>query len=85
MLDYQHLLLYASILFGDQLRLCKEQQIVSSARFGVRAGHVESAKRMRANQSTSAFPVKIQIASKNSRLASSRCARFREMTAPVKP
>jgi hypothetical protein len=44
------------------LGLQEQQQVIRTARFGVRSGHVEAAEGVRADHGAGAFPVEIQVA-----------------------
>ena len=47
--------------FANGFCLHEQQQIVSAARFGVGAGHVEAAKRLYADQSAGALTIQIEV------------------------
>src|SRR5688500_6916604 len=47
---------------GDRLALHEQQQIVRPACLGVRAGHVEPAERLHADEGAGALPVQVQFA-----------------------
>ena len=59
-IDSFHVLVRDFLRHG--FRLHEQQQVISSASLGVRARHVESAKRMRADHRTGAFAIQIEIA-----------------------
>jgi hypothetical protein len=61
------------------------QQIFAPAGFRIGTAHIESAKRMRADQSASTFAIQIKVPTWNSRRACARRSSDAEYTAPVKP
>ena len=49
-------------LLADRLRLREEKEVIGAAGFGIRAGHIEAAKWMRAHDGTRALAIDVQVA-----------------------